>query len=204
MNPFVGNTMRIAAPFVTGGGSSLTVTVKKQVLVLPETSKAVHTTVFVPTGNAEPDSGETFVLVSAQLSLTVGGGNVTTALAWPNGMLVAMSAGHVIEGSSVSFTITSNEQLSLPLVLVAMHETVVAPTSKKYGEVMAFVPIRNVTVGSGTPFVVTANAMLRPHWPGALLVVMLEGHVIVGAMAGSNHILVAVHVEENPYTVTMA
>src|SRR5947209_629513 len=101
-----------------------------------------------------------------------------------------MSAGHAIEGSSVSFTVTSNEQLFVPATLVAVHETVVVPTSKKCGEVMTFVPIMKVTVGSGTPFVVTVNARLRPHWPATLLVVMLAGQPIVGATVGLTHTFV--------------
>src|SRR5262245_59939786 len=114
-----------------------------------------------------------------------------------------MLVGHKIDGGSVSFTVASKQQPLVPATLDATHETVVVPTLKKCGEVMTLVPIRNVTVGSGTPLVVTVNATSCPHCPGALFVVMLLGHVIVGVIAPVIQTLVAVHVDEIPITVAM-
>jgi len=55
-----------------GFSSSLTVTVKLQVLVLPEASVAVQLTVVVPTVNIEPLAGLHTVLAPGQLSVGAG------------------------------------------------------------------------------------------------------------------------------------
>jgi hypothetical protein len=50
----------------------VTDTVKEQVAVLVEVSVAVHVTVVVPTGNAEPDAGTQLAVAPGQLSAGAG------------------------------------------------------------------------------------------------------------------------------------
>jgi hypothetical protein len=96
-----------------------------QVLILPEELVAVHVTVVVPTGNAEPEAGlQVTVTVPPQGSLATGVGNVTTAEV----PLVEATTveGHVIVG--VSNTTTANEH-GVPVLGVAV--IVVTPTGNK-------------------------------------------------------------------------
>lgn len=70
----------LAGQVIVGGCVSRTVTVKEQLAELFEASLTVHVTVVVPTGNDDPDAGEQLgVPTPGQLSLTAGGGYVTTA-----------------------------------------------------------------------------------------------------------------------------
>ena len=68
-----------AGQVIFGGSLSLTVTVKLQESLLPEASVAVHFTVLVPFGNANPDAGEHDVVTPGQLSVAVSV-NVVTAV----------------------------------------------------------------------------------------------------------------------------
>jgi hypothetical protein len=61
----------------TGGefvAVEVTATVKVQVVVFDEASRAVHVTVVVPTGNVEPDGGEHATVALEQLSEKTGVG----------------------------------------------------------------------------------------------------------------------------------
>ena len=112
---------------MTGGVTSLTVTLKVQLFVFPAASVAVAVTVVVPTGKTEPDAGLLTIVGAPQLSLpeTV---KFTTAEQVPTGALTVMSAGHEMVGSSSSVTVTVKLQLG-PAELVQV--TVVSPTPKK-------------------------------------------------------------------------
>jgi hypothetical protein len=58
----------------------------------------------------------------------------------------------------LSVTVTVNEQLAEPAVLVAVQVTVVTPLGKAKGEVMVVGPgMVQVTVGTGHPTTVGAN-----------------------------------------------
>jgi len=65
-------TVMLAGQVAVGFSSSLTVTVKLQVPVLPEASVAVQVTVVVPTANIEPLAGLHTVLAPGQLSVAAG------------------------------------------------------------------------------------------------------------------------------------
>jgi hypothetical protein len=65
---------------ITGFSVSLTVTVKLQVAVLPEASVAVHVTELAPLANVEPLAGLHAVVTPGQLSVAVGGAQVTLLL----------------------------------------------------------------------------------------------------------------------------
>jgi len=58
--------------------TSKVVTVNEHVAVLPAVSVAVQTTVVTPIGKHEPEGGLHATTTPGQLSLAVGGGNVTT------------------------------------------------------------------------------------------------------------------------------
>ena len=107
------------------------VTVKVQALVLPLVSVAVQVTVVAPLLNSEPLAGLQTTDATAQLSLAPGAVQLTTAVQRPASVPWAMSAGHVTEGFSVSFTVTSNWQvLLLPAPSVAVQVTCVVPFGK--------------------------------------------------------------------------
>jgi hypothetical protein len=57
---------------ITGGVTSLTVTVKLQLVVLPAASVAVAVTVVVPTGKTEPEAGLLTIVGAEQFFLTEG------------------------------------------------------------------------------------------------------------------------------------
>jgi hypothetical protein len=66
----------------TGGRLSRTVIVKLQEAVFKDLSVAVHRTVVVPTGKAEPEGGTQTTVAPEQLSDTVGEEYETTATHW--------------------------------------------------------------------------------------------------------------------------
>ena len=82
-------------------GPPITVTVKVQLLWLPQSSVAVQVTVVTPTGNTLPEGGtQTTVGVESHVSLTVGA-NVAVFAQAPRVILF----GHVIDGGVVSTTV---------------------------------------------------------------------------------------------------
>ena len=105
-----------------------TVTVNEQVAVLPEASVAVHVTVVVPCGNADPDGGTQVVTTPGQLSLEEGVVKVTTSATVSGSPVAVIGEGQVIVGGCVSFTVTVNVQLGPSPA--AVHVTVVVPTGK--------------------------------------------------------------------------
>ena len=112
---------------ITGGVTSLTVTVKLQLDEFPAASVAVACTVVVPTGKLDPDAWSVTIEGAAQLSLppTV---NVTGAAQVPAMASATMFDGQLIVGGVLSITVTVKLQVG-PAVLV--HCTGVEPTAKK-------------------------------------------------------------------------
>lgn len=114
--------------------TSNTVTVKLQLLVLPEPSVAVHVTVVMPRGRHEPEGGLHAAVTPGQLSEAVAA-KVATAhgedehTSW--GVIAVKLAGQVITGAWVSFTVTVNVHIE-PLDVVTV--TVVVPFGKKEPE----------------------------------------------------------------------
>lgn len=103
-----------------------TVTVKLHVDVFPFTSVAILFTVVVPGGNVLPDAGVLTTDKIEQLSVAP---KLKDTSGLP-GSQTEIFAGHVIKGFSVSVTITSNEQSTVPHELLAVTVTVVVPTLK--------------------------------------------------------------------------
>jgi hypothetical protein len=64
--------LMLAGQLIVGFSLSLTVTVNWQLAVLFDASCAVHVTVVVPFGKAEPDAGLQLTVAPGQLSLAVG------------------------------------------------------------------------------------------------------------------------------------
>jgi hypothetical protein len=112
---------------MTGATTSLTVTVKLQLLELPAASVAVALTVVVPNGKTEPDAGLLTTVGAGQLSvaMTV---KLTEAEQVPGLALTVMLAGHAMFGFCVSLTVTVKLQVG-PTELVQV--TIVFPTGKK-------------------------------------------------------------------------
>src|SRR5260221_9747297 len=89
---------------------SMTATVKLQLAVLPDASVAVQVTVFVPLANVLPLVGMQLKVTPEQLSAAVGV-KFTIWLHWPTATLVAILAGQVIVGTSMSRIVTVKLQL---------------------------------------------------------------------------------------------
>ena len=66
--------------------------------------------------------------MTAQLSAVTGLGVATVAAQIPASVFACILAGQVIVGFSVSTTVTLNEQVAVPQILVAVTVTVVSPT----------------------------------------------------------------------------
>jgi hypothetical protein len=115
------------------GGTLLVVTItrKVQLLVLPEASVAVQSTLFVPFGKLEPLAGLQALLTPAQLSLTVGAKITIWLLQVAALAFVEMFAGQVIVGRTDSFTVMKNEAFAvLPDGSLAVQFTVLVPIGK--------------------------------------------------------------------------
>src|ERR1700752_3801954 len=112
---------------MTGGVTSLTVTVKLQLDWLPAASVAVEWTVVVPNAKTEPDGGLLTTTGTGQLSVAVTV-NVTVAEQAPRLALTVMLAGQTMAGGCVSLTVTLKLQVG-PAILVQV--TIVVPTGKK-------------------------------------------------------------------------
>ncbi len=98
--------MMLAGQVTCGSSWSRIVTVKLQLLVLPEESVAVQFTVVTPFGKVEPLGGVHTRLVTVALSVAVTR-NITLAFEhWPGSVAAMMLAGHVIVGGNVSTTCT--------------------------------------------------------------------------------------------------
>jgi len=122
----------LAEPTSPGGvffGS--TITLKLQLVALPEGSVAVQLTVLGPSGKFDPLGGLQLI-VTEQLSLAAGFGNVVTLPEQIEGSgRVLMLAGVVIVGLIRSLTVTVKVQLVVLLrVSVAVQVTAVVPTAK--------------------------------------------------------------------------
>src|SRR5258705_4432864 len=88
-----------------GAPTSLTVTVKVQLVELPAASVAVAVTVVVPNGKTDPDAGLLTTVGGAQLSLAVTL-KLTATEHVPDGALTVMLARHEMLGACVAFTAT--------------------------------------------------------------------------------------------------
>src|ERR1017187_1092298 len=88
----------------------VTVTLNVQVLVLPAESVAVQCTGVVPSLKDEPEAGVLETVGTPQLSLANGVAKLTFILVTPEGTLVMMSPGQVIEGGVPSTTVTNAMQ----------------------------------------------------------------------------------------------
>jgi hypothetical protein len=147
----------LAGQLSDGGVVSSTVTVNEQFVVLPDASVAVQVTVVVPFGNVEPDGGVQDAVIPGQLSLDVAV-KLTTAEHCPESVPVVMFAGQFRVGASLSFTVTVNEQLAEPSLLVAVQLTVVVP----FGKALPDAGVQ-VTVGGAQPVVVVLNVTVAAH-----------------------------------------
>src|SRR5438876_165502 len=152
--------MMLAGQVMTGPWMSRTITRCWQVALLPLLSVAVQVTRLVPTGNC---AGALLVTVTApQLSLAVGLPIATpVAMHVPALALTVTSAGQVIAGTWVSWTVTVKVQvLVLPLLSLAVLVTVVTPTAK--AEPLAGTLVRLVTLPQAS-LAVTVKVTLLAH-----------------------------------------
>src|ERR1043166_800135 len=99
----------LAEQVIVGGVVlGFTMTLKVQLVVLPEPSVAVQVTVLVPMGKIEPLGGLQLVVTPEQLSLAVGEKFTARPLQIDGSALVVMLAGVVIVGRVASITVMVN------------------------------------------------------------------------------------------------
>jgi len=141
-------------------------------------SVAVQVTELTPKAKVDPFVGLQITEASAQLSVAVGAGQVTTALQTPLSFVALMLAGQAMAGFSVSLTMTAKLQLLVfPLASVAVQLTVLLPFAK-------VLPLVGVQLTSTPGQLSLAEAvkvtLLRLHWPGSVLSARLAGQLIAG------------------------
>src|SRR5947208_6182451 len=104
------------------------VTVKVQASLFPLVSVAVQVTVVAPLLNVEPLIGSQTTEATAQFSFAFGAVQLTAAVHRLASVSWVMLAGQVMDGFSVSLTVTSNWQvLLLPAASLAVQVTWVVP-----------------------------------------------------------------------------
>src|SRR6266853_2354117 len=172
-------TVTAAGQLMLGAWSSTTITVWVQLLELPLTSVTVQTTALVPTGYGSLASLTT--VPTPQLSLVLAGGPSATPLALhrPTSALTATSAGQLIDGRSVSLTVTVKLQpLVLPAASVAPHVTAVTPTRKvePLGGLHTTVTLVQLSLAL-TAYV----TLLALHCPASVAVTRSAGQLMAGA-----------------------
>jgi hypothetical protein len=100
----------------TGTCTSVTEILKEHVAVFPLASDATNVTMVTPTGKVEP-LGKPLVCVitiPVQLSVAAGAVQLTTAPQTPGVLLMVTFTGHEVNtGSSLSVTVTLNEQIAV-------------------------------------------------------------------------------------------
>ena len=118
-----------------GASLSFTVTVKVEVVLLPEASVAVTVTVVVPTGNVLPEAGSATTVTEPELSVAVGRVNVTAAPQVPASIVADTAGASATTGASTSVTVTVKvEDELLPEASVAVQVTVLTPMAKSLPE----------------------------------------------------------------------
>src|SRR5262245_53095295 len=123
-------------------------------------------TVVTPGGKVLPLAGILTRLVTAQLSEAVTEKVTLLRLHWPASAFNTRLGGHVLDGTSVSSTITRKELLT-PSVLV--NDTVLVLSAKNEPFVGEKVNWAQSPVVIGGVKFTTA-----PHWPGSLFVMVLN------------------------------
>jgi len=118
---------------IDGRSRSSIVTVKLQFVVFPARSVAVHVTVVTPFMKVDPDGGTHATVTPGQLSFALAAPYSTLLrLHGPESVVDTIFVEQVIDGGSISLTVTANEHSAvLPELSVATHSTVVIPFAKK-------------------------------------------------------------------------
>jgi len=125
------STAKSPGQFNRGGSVSTTTTSKAHTRALLAASLPRQMTVVVPMGNSESDGGTHAAVAPGQLSATCAE-KVARAEHRPGSEWRVMLVGQVTTGSSVSLTVTLNEQLAeLPLGSVAVQTTERTPLLKR-------------------------------------------------------------------------
>lgn len=161
-----------------GACVSLTVTLKPHVEVFDDASVAVHVTIVVPIGKADPEAGTQATDAPGQLSEAVAE-KFTTAEHRPASFPTEMGAGQFATGAWVSLTVTVNEHVPVfEAASVAVHVTVVVPRGKVEpdGGTQATVDPGQLSIADGVAKLTTAE-----HRPGSFPTVTGDGHETVGA-----------------------
>ncbi len=143
-------TVMFEGQVTVGACASFTVTVNEHEPVFDDASVAVQVTMVTPTGKVDPVAGTHTTVAPGQLSEAVGVVKFTTAEHCPAVAGVAMFAGHVTAGASVSWIVTVKVHVVSGLFAEpsdAVHVTVVVPTG-------------NVAPDAGTHTTVTGPGQL--------------------------------------------
>ena len=119
----------LAGQVMVGFSLSLMMTVKEQLVELPEVSVALQFTVLVPLLKVEPEGGVQAAITPGQLS--VADAQVTLVFEQVPRSVLAVIFAQVRLGFSLSLTVMVKEQVAVfPEASVAVQMTVVAPFGK--------------------------------------------------------------------------
>jgi hypothetical protein len=171
-----------AGQVMVGFWSSLIVTVKEQLAVLPEESVFVQLTVVTPVGKVEPEAGVQMAEKAGQLSLAVRDQVTLALLHWPASVLPVIAGGQPMVGFSVSLMVTVKEQEAvLPAASIAVQFTGLTPLAKvePEGGVQEALTPRQLSEVAGGSHVTLA----LEHWLASVLATMLPGHMMLGFWA---------------------
>jgi hypothetical protein len=151
--PFVLIGFGVGTLAIAGGVVSATVTWNVHLEVFPAWSVATQLTTVTPDLKLKSGGGEQSIVVSGQLSVTVGG--VYFGPVPSRHCMLTLVSGQSIVGACVSLIVTTKEQVAGSVVaaglgLVAVQVTVVVPTGKNVPEEgVQFTGPQLLAVGTG-------------------------------------------------------
>ena len=172
--------VRDAGQVTFGKSTSPIKIINEQLALLPDVSTVLQVTVVEPSENNVPEAFVQVVLMTATLSVAVGGAYVMTAVVWPWAGDTVWSAGHVMTGSSVSGTVTVKEQLDCKKALsTAVQATGVVTAPGKADPDGGLQLTARIPELSSAP---TEKVTVAVDLPTSGLCTMLAGHEIAGSV----------------------
>ena len=178
VQPMLVIVVTLAGQVIVGTCVSLTVTVKLHIALLPEPSVTLNVFTVTPVGNVAPLDRPAVRVVEApeQLSVPTGSAYVTTAPHTLLSLPVLILDGQLIEGSTLSVTVTNWAHLAvLPAPSVTVHITVDVPAAKVAGASLIVEDTLQLSVVTGVPKDTPVAVQ-----PLLVMTLTFNGHVITG------------------------
>ena len=154
VQPVLVTVVTFPGQLIVGAWVSLTVTLKLHNALLPEPSVTLNVFTVTPVGKVAPLASPAVWIVDApeQLSVPTGAAYVTTAPHTLLSLPVMIFDGQLIEGSTLSVTVTSWAHLAvLPAPSVTVQITVVVPAANVAGALLVVEDTLQLSVVTGVP-----------------------------------------------------